>query len=165
MDFLEMVGNFSLPVIFLADNPGVMAGTRAERDGILKWGGKMFHAERKLRNPKVYVTMRRAFGFGMVTMGGLPFDGQSVCYSLPGVNLAAMPAVAGGKAAKLDEAAQARAEKEQKSGPYRQADRLGCDDVLDPRDLRNGLLRGLDLSDARSFDEGPPERNEGTAFG
>jgi len=151
-DFLEMVGNFSLPVIFLADNPGVLAGTKAEQAGILKWGGKMFHAERRLGNPKIHVTMRKAFGFGMVTMGGLPFDGQSLCFSLPGVNLAAMPAVAGGKASRLDAETQAQVEREQRSGPYKQANRLGCDDVLDPRDLRNGILWGLALSEDRPSD-------------
>ncbi len=149
-DFLEMVGNFSLPVIFLADNPGVLAGTKAEQSGILKWGGKMFHAERRLTNPKIYVTMRKAFGFGMVTMGGLPFDGQSLYFSLPGVNTAAMPAVAGGKASRLDPETQAQVEREQRSGPYKQANRLGCDEVLDPRELRNGILWGLGLSEDRT---------------
>ena len=57
-DFLEHVGAFGHPVVFLADNPGVMAGTRAERSGILKWGGKMFRAERRLRSAKIHVTMR-----------------------------------------------------------------------------------------------------------
>ncbi|MCH2169175.1 acetyl-CoA carboxylase carboxyltransferase subunit [Myxococcota bacterium] len=146
-DFLDVVGNFGLPVIFLADNPGVMAGTRAEREGILKWGGKMFHAERRLTNKKIHVNMRKAFGFGMVTMAGTPFDHQSLTFSLPGVNAAAMPAGSGGRSAKLDPETQNRVEEEQRSGPYRMADRLGVDDVLDPRELRNALLNGIELGD------------------
>ena len=145
-----MVGHFGQPVIFLADNPGVLAGTRAEREGILKWGGKMFRAERRLANPKLHVTMRKAFGFGMVTMAGTPFDNQTLSYTLPGVNLAAMPAESGGRSARLDAETQEQVERDQRAGPYRMANRLGCDDVVDPRELRNALLDGLRLSDARS---------------
>jgi acetyl-CoA carboxylase carboxyltransferase component len=149
MDFLENVGNFHQPVIFLADNPGVMAGTKAEREGILKWGGKMFRAERRITAPKVHVTMRKAFGFGMVTMSGSPFDNQTLSYALPGVNLASMPAGSGGRAAKLSEAQQREAEEAQTAGPYRMANGMGVDDVIDPRELRNALLNALLLAEGR----------------
>ncbi|MEE2665746.1 MAG: carboxyl transferase domain-containing protein [Myxococcota bacterium] len=149
MDFLETVGHFHHPVIFLADNPGVMAGTRAEREGILKWGGKMFRAERRIRAPKLHVTMRKAFGFGMVTMAGTPFDHQTLSFALPGVNLAAMPASSGGRAAKLSDEQQRAAEEAQTAGPYRMATGMGVDDVIDPRDLRNALLGGLLLAEGR----------------
>ena len=39
MDFIETADHFHLPLVFLADNPGVLAGTKAEREGIIKWGG------------------------------------------------------------------------------------------------------------------------------
>jgi acetyl-CoA carboxylase carboxyltransferase component len=148
-DFLDMVGRYGHPVIFLTDNPGVLAGTRAEREGILKWGGKMFHAERRLRNPKINVLLRKGFGFGLVNMAGTPFDNQTVTYSFPSMNLASMPAVSGGKSAKLDAETQAQVEAEQKSGPYRMANGMGVDDVIDPRDLRNALLNGLMLTEGR----------------
>ena len=34
--FLDVVGAFGLSCVFLADNPGVLAGTVAERHGILR---------------------------------------------------------------------------------------------------------------------------------
>jgi acetyl-CoA carboxylase carboxyltransferase component len=71
-DFIETIGSFGLPAIFLADNPGVMAGTKAEREGILKWAGKMFKAQRRLENPKIHVTLRKSFGFGASSMGTIP---------------------------------------------------------------------------------------------
>lgn len=148
MDFLELVGHFGHPVIFLADNPGVMAGTRAERSGILKWGGKMFRAERRLTNPKIHVTLRKSFGFGAVTMAQNPFDKQTLSLSFPGVTMGAMPASSGGRAAKLDAADQARAEAEQASGPYKMADRLVYDDIIDPIELRNRILEGLEMARA-----------------
>jgi len=132
-----------MPVIFLTDNPGVMAGTRAERSGILKWGGKMFRAERRLRNAKIHVTMRKAFGFGAVAMAQNPFDRQTLCLSLPSATMGAMPASSGGRAAKLDAEAQTRAEAAQMAGPYLLAHHLIYDDIIDPGELRNRILDGL----------------------
>ena len=149
-DFLTMIGHYGHPVVFLTDNPGVLAGTRAEREGILKWGGRMFHAERRLSNPKINVLIRKGFGFGLVNMAGTPFDNQTWTYSFPSMNLASMPAVSGGKSAKLDEETQAQVEAEQRSGPYRMANRLGVDDVIDPRELRNALRSALQLTKGRS---------------
>ena len=148
-DFLEVIGNYDHPVVFLADNPGVMAGTKAEREGILKWGGKMYKAERRLTNPKIEITMRKAFGFGSVVMAQNPFDNQTQSFSLPSVNLAAMPADAGGRSAKLDPETQAQVDRDQRSGPYRLANRLGSDDVIDPRDMRNAILNSLMLAENR----------------
>lgn len=144
-DFIGSISAFGLPVIFLADNPGVMAGTQAEQSGILRWGGQMFKAQRSMKNPKIQVTMRKAFGFGAVTMGQNPFDHQSLTLSLPSVNMAAMPADSGGRTAKLDQETQAEVEASQQAGPYRLADRLGTDEVIDPRELRNALLAAVDL--------------------
>ena len=136
-------------MIFLGDNPGVMAGTRAEREGILKWGGKMFRAERRLPNAKLHVTLRKSFGFGAVTMAMNPFDLQTLSYTLPGVTMGAMPAASGGRSAKLDAEAQAAAEREQASGPYRMANGLTYDDVIAPAELRNKLIDGLSLLEMR----------------
>jgi acetyl-CoA carboxylase carboxyltransferase component len=142
-DFLETLGHFGQPILFLADNPGVMAGRRAEESGILKWGGKMFRAQRRLRNPKIHVTLRKAFGFGAVVMAQNPFDRQTLCLSLPSTTMGAMPAASGGRSAKLDPEAQARAEAAQTSGPYQLAHHLIYDDIIAPRELRNRILDGL----------------------
>ncbi len=149
MDFLETAGHFNLPVIFLADNPGVMAGTRAEREGILKWAGKMFRAERRLRVPKIHVTFRKAFGFGSTTMAHNPFDHQTIAVSFPNLTMSSMPAGPGGQSARLDAETQARVEAEQRAGAWRMASTLGTDDVIDPRELRNKILEALALAGER----------------
>jgi acetyl-CoA carboxylase carboxyltransferase component len=148
-DFLEVVGHFGHPVVFLTDNPGVLAGSRSEREGILKWGGRMFQAERRLRAPKINVLMRKGFGFGLVNMAATPFDRQTFTYALPSVNLAAMPAQSGGQSAGLDEATQQQVEDAQRAGPYALANRLGVDEVIDPREVRNAVLNALALADGR----------------
>lgn len=148
-DFLETIRPFGHPVVFLTDNPGVLAGSRSEREGILKWGARMFQAERRLESPKINVLMRKGFGFGLVNMAATPFDRQTWTFALPSVNLAAMPAASGGQAAGLDEATQEKVADAQRAGPYALASGLGVDDVIDPREIRNAILNALVLAENR----------------
>jgi acetyl-CoA carboxylase carboxyltransferase component len=147
--FIETAASFGLPLVFLADNPGVMAGTKAEREGILKWGGRMLLAQRRARVPKLHVTLRKSFGFGSTTMAQNPFDAQTLTLAFPGVTISSMPAASGGRAARLDAEAQARVEAAQQAGPWGMAAGMTYDDVIDPRELRNALLAGLELCEAR----------------
>jgi acetyl-CoA carboxylase carboxyltransferase component len=148
-ELLEIADTFGQPVIFLLDNPGVMAGSESERAGVLKWGGRMYLAGRRLSSPKISVLMRKGFGFGLVTMGHMPHDKQTLVLALPSANIATMPAQSGGRTANLDEQTRARIEAAQRGGPYGLADRLGVDEVVDPRELRNVLRNALTFSDGR----------------
>jgi acetyl-CoA carboxylase carboxyltransferase component len=160
MDFIATAAAFNLPLVFLADNPGVLAGTKAEREGILKWAGKMFVAQRRARVPKLHVTLRKSFGFGSTTMAHNPFDAQTLVLSLPGVTMSSMPAASGGRSAKLDDEAQARALREQEQAVWRMAAGMGYDDVIDPRELRNALIRGLGLAAQRLARPGPAQSSD-----
>jgi acetyl-CoA carboxylase carboxyltransferase component len=148
--FLDVAGAFHLPVVFLADTPGVMAGTAAEKSGVLRHAARMFVAQHRLKVPKLHVTLRKAFGFGSSIMAMNPFDNQTVSLAFPAISLGAMPAASGATAAKLDEAARAKAEAEQAGGAYHIADKMGFDDVIDPRDLRDALIQGLKLTAGRT---------------
>jgi acetyl-CoA carboxylase carboxyltransferase component len=64
-----------------------------------------------------------------------------------------MPAGGGGSASKADAETQAALDAQEAAGPWRIASSLGFDDVIDPRGLRNALLRALALTAAR--DAGP----------
>lgn len=149
MDFIETCGTFGRPVVYLLDNPGVMAGPRSEREGILKWGGRMYLAGRRLKTPKISVLVRKGFGFGLVTMAHMPHDLQTLSLALPSANIATMPAQSGGQTAKLDDETREKIERAQRGGPYGLADRLGVDEVVDPRELRNALIRGLAMTEMR----------------
>lgn len=159
--FLDVAGAFHLPVIFLADNPGVIGGTAAERAGTLRHAARMFVAQHRLQVPKLHVTLRKAFGFGSSIMAMNPFDGQTLSLAFPAVTLGALPAASGAESAKLDAATRARIESEQAGGSFQVANLLGYDDVIDPRDLRNALLHGLALSEGRSRIPQAPVRNAG----
>jgi acetyl-CoA carboxylase carboxyltransferase component len=159
--FLDVADCFHLPVVFLADNPGVLAGTKAEREGALRAAARMFAAQHRLSVPKLHVTLRKAFGFGSSVMAMNPYDDQTILYAFPGVTLGAMPADSGGRAAKLDDATQAEVTSTQTGGPWPQAHGMGYDDVIDPRDLRNALLHGLTLSENRASGPFRPVRHAG----
>jgi acetyl-CoA carboxylase carboxyltransferase component len=156
--FLEVVGAFHLPVVFLADNPGVMAGTRAEREGALRAAARLFAAQHRLRVPKLSVTLRKAFGFGSSVMAMNPFDGQTLSLAWPGVTLGAMPAAGGGAASKADASTQAALDAGEAAGPWRIAHGMGFDEVIDPRETRDALLHGLALADRRPPPAGPVVR-------
>jgi acetyl-CoA carboxylase carboxyltransferase component len=148
-ELIETADTFGQPVIFLLDNPGVLAGSQAERSGVLKWGGKMYLAGRRLRSPKISVLIRKGFGFGLVTMAHMPHDRQTLTLALPSANIASMPAQSGGRTANLDDETRSKIEQAQRGGPYGLADRLGIDEVVDPRELRNALINGLLVTSSR----------------
>ena len=142
--FLQLAGAFHLPVLFLADNPGVMAGSASEKAGILKASARMFAAQHRLRTPKFHVTVRKAFGFGSSVMGANPYDNQTMTLAFPAVTLGGIPADVGGRTAKEDDDTRRALVENEASGPWALAQTLFYDDVIDPRELRNILLRGLD---------------------
>ncbi len=146
--FLDVAGAFGLPCIFLADNPGVLAGTLAERQGILRHAARMFAVQHRLAVPKLHVTLRKAFGFGSSIMAMNPFDGQTITLAFPSITLGAMPADSEGSAV-ADPEERARLAAEQANASISAASRLAYDAVIDPRDLRNALLAGLSLAAGR----------------
>jgi acetyl-CoA carboxylase carboxyltransferase component len=147
-------------VVFLADNPGVLAGTRAERAGTLRAAARMYAAQAGMRVPKLHVTLRKAFGFGSSLMGMNPFDGQSVTLALPPVSLGGMPAGSGSVAAGSGDEERERLEAAQ-GGAWTAADNLAYDEVVDPRDLRNRLLSVLRASEGRERTPAEPARRTG----
>jgi len=146
--FLDVAGAFGLPCIFLADNPGVLAGTAAEAQGILRHAARLFAVQHRLTVPKLHVTLRKAFGFGSSVMAMNPFDGQTITLAFPSITLGALPAGSEGSAVD-DPAERARLAAEQARASVTAGARLSYDDVIDPRELRNALLAGLSLAEGR----------------
>jgi len=159
--FVDVAGAFHLPCLFLADNPGVMAGTQAERAGALRAVARLFVAQHRLRGPKLHVTVRKAFGFGSSIMGMNPFDSQTISLTFPAITLGALPASSGAASAKLTDEDAARIAAEQSAAAFRSASGMGYDDVIDPRELRNALLHGITLSESRAHGPFRPVRHAG----
>lgn len=144
--FIRIADSFHLPLVFLTDNPGVLAGSASERAGILRHAARMFAAQTGARVPKVQVTLRKAYGFGSTAMAMNPFDGQTLNLAYPGVTFGAMPARGADAATGGDTGALREAEL---ASGHRSAAALSIDDLIDPADTRNMLLAGLDAAAAR----------------
>jgi acetyl-CoA carboxylase carboxyltransferase component len=144
--FITVADSFHLPLVFLADNPGVLPGSRSEQEGILRKGARMYLAQTLATSPKFEITLRKAYGFGSMVMGMIPFDGQSAVFAFPGVTMGAMGASAMSRArgSDEDEAELLRAQEVQAS--YRTAKTFGVDELIDPREIRNVLLHSLTRS-------------------
>lgn len=147
--FIQVADAFHLPLLFLTDNPGVLAGTAAERSGILRHAGRMFVAQHLATVPKIQVTLRKAYGFGSSAMSMNPFDGQTLNLAFPGVTFGAMPARGADDATKADEAGRGALREAELASGYRSAAGVSVDDLIDPAELRNMLLRGLRTAAAR----------------
>lgn len=147
--FLEVMANFNLPVLFLADNPGVLPGSQSERDGTLLAAARMYAAQAELRSAKLHVTLRKAYGFGSSIMAMNPFDGQTLTLALPGISLGGIPARGGSEAAGLDPETQAMLEALEEKASWGTGDSMAYDEIVDPRELRNRLITGLHSSVGR----------------
>ena len=159
--FLRIADSFHLPVINLCDNPGVLAGSDAERAAILRHGGRMFAAQVGLQTIKFHVTLRKAYGFGGCIMGMLGFNNHSSSWAFPGATLGAMPASGSSMATRADEDTTVLLRQAELESSYRSAQGLGFDDLLDPRELRNVLLEALDVALQRRAVQPEPVRRVG----
>ena len=106
--FIKVADSFHLPIVFLADNPGMMPGSRSERSGILRSGARMFAAQTAATTLKLHVTLRKAYGFGSMVMSLLGFDDQVATFAYPGATMGAMSAAALSRASHAAEDVEAR---------------------------------------------------------
>jgi acetyl-CoA carboxylase carboxyltransferase component len=136
--FITLADSFHLPIVFLADNPGMLPGSRSERTGVLRSGARMFAAQTSATTLKLHVTLRKAYGFGSMVMSLLGFDDQVATFAYPGATMGAMSAAALSRASN---AAEDLSTKLQAS--YRSAEHMGFDELIDPRETRDALLSAL----------------------
>ncbi|SDZ15739.1 Acetyl-CoA carboxylase, carboxyltransferase component [Evansella caseinilytica] len=87
--FITLCDAFHLPLLFLADVPGFMIGTRVERAGIIRHGAKMIAAMAEATVPKISVIVRKAYGAGLYAMAG-PAFAPDCCLALPSAQIAVM---------------------------------------------------------------------------
>ena len=67
--FIHLCDAFHIPLLFLADVPGFMIGTKVERAGIIRHGAKMISAMSEATVPKISVVVRKAYGAGLICNG------------------------------------------------------------------------------------------------
>jgi methylmalonyl-CoA decarboxylase subunit alpha len=87
--FIWLCDAFNIPLLYLADVPGFMIGTKVERQGIIRAGAKMIAAVSEATVPKLSVVVRKAYGAGLYAMCGPAFE-PDACIALPSASIAVM---------------------------------------------------------------------------
>jgi acetyl-CoA carboxylase carboxyltransferase component len=142
--FINVADSFHVPLVFLADNPGVLAGSASEKKAILRKGARMYAAQTMASTPKFEVTLRKAYGFGSMVMSMIPFDHQSAVFAFPGVTMGAMGAAAMSRSRGSDEEEAEMLRRAEAEASYRTAKGFGVDELIDPRETRNVLLHSVE---------------------
>jgi acetyl-CoA carboxylase carboxyltransferase component len=135
--------SFHLPIVFLADNPGMLPGSRSEKTGVLRSGARMFAAQTAATTLKLHVTLRKAYGFGSMVMSLLGFDDQVATFAYPGATMGAMSAAALSRASHAAQDMETKLRQAEVEASFRSAGHLGFDDLIDPRETRDALLHAL----------------------
>ena len=87
--FIHLCDAFNVPLLYLADVPGFMIGSKVEREGIIRHGAKMISAVSEATVPRISVVIRKAYGAGLYAMCGPGFD-PDCAIALPQAMIAVM---------------------------------------------------------------------------
>lgn len=148
--FITLCDAFHIPLLFLADVPGFMIGTKVERAGIIRHGAKLIAAMSEASVPKISIVVRKAYGAGLYAMAGPAFE-PDCCLAFPNAQIAVMGpeaavnAVYSNKIAELPEDERAAFVEEKREAYradidiYRLASELIIDGIVEPEHLRDEL--------------------------
>ncbi|MBX7096624.1 MAG: acyl-CoA carboxylase subunit beta [Myxococcaceae bacterium] len=152
--FIWLCDAFNVPLIYLADVPGFMIGTKVEKAGIIRAGAKMICAVSEASVPRISVVVRKAYGAGLYAMSGPGFAPECTL-ALPQAMIAVMGPEAAVNAVyfnKIQEkpeaeraayVAQLRDEYKADVDLYKLASELVIDEVVQGDHLRSELVKRL----------------------
>jgi methylmalonyl-CoA decarboxylase subunit alpha len=154
--FIRFCDAFNIPIINLVDVPGYLPGTDQEWGGIIRHGAKMLYAYSEATVPKITLTIRKAYGGSYLGMCSKDL-GADFVFCWPSTELAVMgaegaaPIIFRRDLEKAADPAQALQEKiqqyrEEFANPYKAAEHLHVDDVLDPAETRPRLIEALEMT-------------------
>ena len=165
--FVNLCNAYGLPLVFLMDVPGFIVGTKVEEAGIIRHGAKMLHAVANATVPKVTVVLRKAYGAGYYVMNGRAYE-PDLIVAWPSAEISVMGAEGAVEIVfrKQVEASDNPEEtKRELIENYRKiidvyipARNAMIDDVIDPRETRGVICRGLEMAEGKRI-ERPWKRN------
>ncbi|MCK5847139.1 MAG: acyl-CoA carboxylase subunit beta [Bacteroidales bacterium] len=168
--FVRFCDAFNVPVLTLVDVPGFMPGSRQEHNGIITHGAKLLFAYGEATVPKITITLRKSYGGAHDVMSSKQLRGD-LNYAWPTAEIAVM----GPKGAvevleartlkgmSMEEATEYIAKKEKEytdkfANPYEAARYGYIDDVIEPRNTRFRIIRGLKTLSTKK-DTNPPKKH------
>ncbi|WP_394547831.1 acyl-CoA carboxylase subunit beta [Priestia aryabhattai] len=160
--FIQLCDAFHIPLLFLADVPGFMIGTKVERAGIIRHGAKLIAAMSSATVPKISVVMRKAYGAGLYAMAGPAFE-PDCCLALPTAQIAVMGpeaavnAVYSNKINEIEDPKERFMFVKQKQQDYKEhidiytlASELIIDDIVPANELRRTLIDRFRLYETKN---------------
>jgi acetyl-CoA carboxylase carboxyltransferase component len=171
-EFIWKCDAYNVPLLYLTDTPGFMAGSQVEKEGILEKGKKMIYATSSATVPKQCVVLRKAYGAGIYAMSGPAYDPESTI-ALPSGEIAimgpeaAINAVYANKLAEIDDPeeraqreAELRAEFREEIDVRKMASDVVIDEVVPPSSLREQLERRFAFYE--TVEKDLPDKKHGT---
>jgi methylmalonyl-CoA decarboxylase subunit alpha len=153
--FINLCDAFGVPLVFLQDVPGFMVGSKVEHAGIIRHGAKMLYAVSRATVPKITVVVRKAYGAGYYVMCGKAYE-PDLIVAWPTAEISVMGPegavnIIGRSAIEASDdpektRAQMLAQIKKSIDPYVAARNDVIDDVIDPRETRPTIIRGLRMA-------------------
>ncbi|HKH14727.1 MAG TPA: acyl-CoA carboxylase subunit beta [Solirubrobacterales bacterium] len=153
--FVNLCDAFNIPLVFLQDVPGFMVGSKVEHAGIIRHGAKMLYAVSRATVPKITVVIRKAYGAGYYVMNGKAYE-PDLIVAWPSAEISVMGAegavnIIGRSAIEASDDPDATreamlAEVRKVIDPYIAAHNDLIDDIIDPRETRPTIIRGLRMA-------------------
>jgi len=154
--FIRFCDAFNIPIVTLVDVPGYLPGTDQEWGGIIRHGAKMLYAYSEATVPKITLTTRKAYGGSYLGMCSKDLGADTV-FCWPTTELAVMGAEAAAEIIFRKELAEAENKEKllqekieeyrrEFANPYRAAEHLHVDDVIDPAETRPRLITALETA-------------------
>jgi propionyl-CoA carboxylase beta chain len=167
--FIRFCDAFEIPLVSLVDVPGYLPGTAQEHGGIIRHGAKLLYAYAEATVPKLTVITRKDYGGAYCVMSPKQM-GADLNLAWPSAEIAVMGPEAAVNiiykrdlTAAPDPAARRKelvAEYTQRfANPYVAAERGYIDDVIEPKETRWALIRGLEICLKKTVER--PQRKHG----
>ena len=138
--FVRFCDAFNIPVVTLADVPGLLCGTQQEYGAIIANGAKLLYAYGEATVPKVTVTLRKSYGGAHIIMNCKQLRGD-INYAWPSAEIAVM-----GARDAMEELKDVK-EEEYSSlfcNPYQAAQKGYIEDIIEPSDTRFRVICALE---------------------
>lgn len=155
--FIRFCDCFNIPIVLLVDTPAYMPGSTQEHKGIIRHGAKVLYALCEATVPRIAVVFRKCYGGGNLGMGVMPGLATDIVFYWPTVEVGVLGAKAsvelyfGKEIRESEDPDKLRKEKikeytEKYSNPMREISaNWGIDNIIEPKDTRKVLIRGLKL--------------------
>ena len=153
--FVRFCDAFNIPLLVFEDVPGFLPGTEQEWNAIISNGAKLLYAFSEATVPRITVITRKAYGGAFDVMNSKNI-GADMNYAWPSAEIAVMGAKGAAEIIFRHEIADSDnpklkwEEKENEYGelfanPYNAAARGYIDEVINPEDTREKLIRAFKM--------------------